>query len=85
MERRTNIRKIVGAGKDILIDGRASLVRSLMGTNLIDEYQFLVQPIIMGKGRQFFTDGIPQMKLRLVESKTLSLGVLALTYQPDKR
>ncbi len=72
-------------GKDIIIDGSASLVHSLMGTDLIDEYRFLVQPIVMGKGRRFFTDGIPQTKLRLVESQTLSLGVLALTYQPDNK
>jgi dihydrofolate reductase len=56
-----------------------------MGNDLIDEYRFLVQPIIMGRGRRFFTDRMPQRKLRLVESKTLSLGVLALTYQPDKK
>jgi len=68
-------------GKDIIIDGSASLVQSLMGTDLIDEYRFLVQPIIMGKGRRFFTDWMPQTKLRHVERKTLSLGVLALTYQ----
>jgi dihydrofolate reductase len=72
-------------GKDIIIDGSASLVHSLMGTDLIDEYRFLVQPMIMGRGRRFLTDGMPQTKLRLVESKTLSLGVLALTYQPDKK
>jgi dihydrofolate reductase len=72
-------------GKDIIIDGSASLVQSLMGTDLIDEFRFLVQPIIMGRGRRFFTDGMPQLRLRLVESKTLSLGVLALTYQSDKK
>jgi dihydrofolate reductase len=72
-------------GKDIIIDGSVSLVHSLMGTDLIDEYQFLVLPIIMGRGRRFFTDGMPPTKLRLVESTTLSLGVLALTYQPDKQ
>jgi len=65
-------------GKDIIIDGSASLVHSLMGTDLIDEYRFLVQPIVMGRGRRFFIDGMPQTKLRLVESKTLSLGSLLL-------
>ena len=72
-------------GKDILIDGRASLVHSLMGTDLIDEFRFLVQPIVMGRGRRFWISGIPATKLRLVESQTLSFGVLALTYQPDKK
>jgi dihydrofolate reductase len=72
-------------GKDIIIDGSASLVQSLMGTDLIDEYRFLVLPFIMGRGRRFFPDGTPQTKLRLVESKMLSFGALALTYQPDKK
>jgi dihydrofolate reductase len=69
-------------GKDIIIDGSASLVQSLMRTDLIDEYRFLVQPFVMGRGRRFFPDGTPPTKLRLVESKTLGFGSLALTYQP---
>ena len=70
-------------GKDIIIDGSATLVQSLMGTGLIDEYRFLVQPFIMGRGRRFFPDGTPPTKLRLVESTALSSGSLALVYQPD--
>jgi dihydrofolate reductase len=72
-------------GKDIILDGSASLVHYLMGTDLIDEYRFLVLPTVMGSGRRFWTSGTPPTKLRLVESKPLSLGVLALTYQPDKK
>jgi dihydrofolate reductase len=67
-------------GKDIILDGSASLVQSLMGTELIDAFWFLVQPIIIGKGGRFFTDGMPQLRQRLVESRTLSLGDLALSY-----
>jgi dihydrofolate reductase len=72
-------------GKDMIIDGSATLVQSLMGTDLIDEYRFLVVPYIMGSGRRFFPDGTPPTKLRLVESKMLSAGTLALIYQPDKK
>jgi dihydrofolate reductase len=72
-------------GKDIIIDGSATLVQSLMGTDLIDEYRFLVMPFIMGRGRRFFSDGTPQTKLRLVESKRLSFETLALIYQPDNK
>jgi len=71
-------------GKDIIIDGSARLVQSLMGTDLIDEYRFLVQPFIMGRGRRFFPDGTPPTKLRLVESAQFSFGSLALVYQPVK-
>jgi dihydrofolate reductase len=45
-------------GKDIIIDGSASLVQSLMRTDLIDEYRFLVQPFVMGRGRRFFRTGL---------------------------
>ena len=69
-------------GKDIIIDGSATLVQSLQGTGLIDEYRFLVEPFIMGRGRRFFAEGTAMHKLRLVESKTLDSGTLALIYQP---
>jgi dihydrofolate reductase len=70
------------SGKDIIIDGSATLVKSLQGTGLIDEYRFLVEPFIMGSGRRFFEDGTAMRKLRIVESKTLESGTLALIYQP---
>lgn len=72
-------------GKDIIIDGSGTLVQSLMGTGLIDEYRFLVQPFVMGSGRHFFSDGTPPTALKLVESKMLSFGSLALVYQPVER
>ena len=72
-------------GKDIIIDGSATLVHSLMGTDLIDEYRFLVVSYIMGRGRRFFPDGTPPTMLRLVESQRLSFGTLALIYQPDTK
>jgi dihydrofolate reductase len=70
-------------GKDILIDGSATLVRSLMATDLIDEYRLLVQPMMMGTGKRLFTAEMPSTRLKLVDAKPLSLGVVALTYQPD--
>ena len=72
-------------GKDIIIDGSATLVHSLMGTGLIDEYRFLVQPFIMGTGRRFFPDGTPPTELKLVESRLLSFGSLALVFQPASK
>ncbi len=71
-------------GHDILIPGSATLVQSLMHTDLIDEYQFLVHPMIMGSGKRFFKDGMGMTRLKLVESKTLSLGVVLLCYKPAK-
>jgi dihydrofolate reductase len=70
-------------GKDILIDGSATLVRSLMATDLIDEYRLLVQPMMLGTGKRLFTEEIPSTRLKLVDANPLSLGVVALTYQSD--
>ena len=68
-------------GKDIIIDGSGTLVQSLMGTDLIDEFRFIVEPFIMGTGRRFFSDGTLPTKLKLVESKALDSGSLALIYK----
>jgi dihydrofolate reductase len=71
-------------GRDIVLDGSATLAHSLMEAGLIDEYRFLVQPHIMGTGLRFFAEGTPPTRLKLVNAQSLSLGVLALTYQPDR-
>lgn len=69
-------------GGDILMTGCATLVQSLMETDLIDEYRLLVQPIIMGSGKRFFKDGTHTTRLKLVKTKTFSLGVILLSYRP---
>jgi dihydrofolate reductase len=71
-------------GQEMQIEGSATLVHSLMEAHLIDEYRFLVHPIIMGSGKRFFKDG-SNAPLKLVEAKTFSLGVVFLRYQPDKK
>ena len=71
-------------GKDILIEGSATLVPSLAQAGLIDEYKLLIHPAIMGSGKRFFREGIGLTKLKLIESKPLSLGVVALSYEPAK-
>lgn len=57
-------------GKDIIIDGSATLVQTLMGTGLIDEYRIWSSPTSW-VGWCFFPDG-PSSKLELVESKRQS-------------
>jgi dihydrofolate reductase len=71
-------------GQNILINGSAILVKSLMPTDIIDEYRFLVHPIIMGSGRRFFKDGMSTTKLKLVKTEAFPLGVVLLCYRSAK-
>ncbi|HMB93684.1 MAG TPA: dihydrofolate reductase family protein [Rhodothermales bacterium] len=69
------------SGDYILIPGSAMLIESLMEMNLIDEYRFLVHPIIMGSGKRFFKDGMPTTGLKLVKTEALDLGVMLHCYR----
>jgi dihydrofolate reductase len=69
-------------GKEIQIEGSATLVQSLAQANLIDEYRFLVHPIIAGSGRRFFTEGMQTNGLKLVKTQPFDKGVVLLCYQP---
>ena len=70
--------------RGILIYGSASLVQQLTNLDLIDEYQLLVHPVVLGSGKRLFQD-VHNTNLKLVESKAFSSGVVALTYQPAKK
>ncbi len=67
-------------GREIQIEGSALLVQSLMAANLVDEYRFLVHPIIAGKGKRFFKDGMSTGALTLVSTQALDKGVMVLCY-----
>jgi dihydrofolate reductase len=71
-------------GGDLVIAASPKLTQSLMGSNLIDEYRFLLDPIVVGGGTRFFADGF-KMNMQLIESKRFASGIVALTYQPDRK
>jgi dihydrofolate reductase len=69
-------------GKDILVGG-VSIPSQLIELGLVDEYHFVVQPIIAGEGRRLLADVSLRERLqpKLVESKTLKSGCVALRYR----
>jgi dihydrofolate reductase len=69
-------------GKDLHVIGSGDLAQTLMQHDLVDEYQVMVHPVILGSGKRLFREGSPRTALRLVDTKTTSTGVLILTYQP---
>ena len=69
-------------GENILVGGSCTLVQTLIQNNLVDEYRFLVYPVILGSGKRIFLDGA-NATLKLVETKTFG-DVTALVYHPSQ-
>ena len=69
-------------GEDISISGSGSLVRSMLKDGHIDELRLMVHPVVVGSGKRLFEEGVDQIALELVDSKTFSTGVVYLTYRP---
>ncbi|MEI6488816.1 MAG: dihydrofolate reductase family protein [Bacteroidota bacterium] len=77
-----NINKIKKQkGKNIILFGSPSAVHSLQNEGLIDEFWLFVNPILLVNGRPLFWGVFPKTKLKLLESKTFSGGVIALHYE----
>ncbi|MEX0788471.1 MAG: dihydrofolate reductase family protein [Anaerolineales bacterium] len=80
------VNKLKGeSGRHILLPGSATLVNSLHRAGLIDEYQLFVHPILVGRGKRLFKDGIDPTLLTLAGTRTFDNGVVVLTYRPKGR
>src|SRR5918995_707223 len=67
-------------GKDMIVFGSGSVVSELTRHGLIDEYQFVVNPVLLGQGR-FLLEGVSQgAKLELRDSKPYPSGNVVLSY-----
>jgi dihydrofolate reductase len=67
--------------RDIFLFGSADLAASLMAHRLIDEFRIAVNPIILGGGTPLFKSG-ERVKLKLLDSKPHSTGIVILRYEP---
>jgi dihydrofolate reductase len=69
-------------GNGIAILGSGTIVSQLAPTRLIDEYQVVVNPIVLGKGRPLF-DGLEKtLNLKLTKTRAFGNGKVYLCYQP---
>jgi dihydrofolate reductase len=83
---RTNLRDEIlklrkQPGKNILVGG-VDIPSQLIQLGLVDEYRFVVGPILAGEGRRLLEGvSLPEkLKLKLAESKTFKSGCVALRY-----
>jgi len=70
------------SGGDILIPGSSQLVNGLAEHGLIDEYQLLIHPIVVGKGKHLFEAGATPTLFTVAETRTFGTGVVGLVCRP---
>jgi dihydrofolate reductase len=69
--------------QDMVILGSGSIVSQLTELRLIDAYQFVVDPVVLGKGRTMFDTVTGKVPLRLTSSRTFGNGNVLLSYELD--
>jgi dihydrofolate reductase len=70
-------------GENMVILGSGTIVSQLSAERLIDEYQLVFHPIVLGAGRTLF-DGLKEkMKLKRTNMRTFKNGNVVLSYEPE--
>ena len=78
----TEVRKMKNEPIDIAILGSGSIVSQLTKESLIDEYQFVVTPVVLGKGRTMFEGIKERLSLKLTTTRAFANGNVLLSYLP---
>ncbi len=67
-------------GGDLRVIGSSDLVHSLIEHNLVDEYNLMIDPLILGGGKRLYPDDGTLRPLQLVNSRVTTKGVVLATY-----
>jgi len=67
------------AGKNIYLDGSSVLVKTLIQNNLVDQFNLLVYPLILGTGKKLFAND-NRLDLQLLETRQFPSGVVLMKY-----
>lgn len=66
-------------GKDMVLWGSISLAQSLIHEGVIDEYQLVVCPVVLGEGRRLFDESTPG-EMHLLSTRSFDRGAVLLSY-----
>jgi dihydrofolate reductase len=69
-------------GGDLHVIGSTKLVQTLIEHDLVDEFRFMIDPLIVGGGKRIWPDDGARRPLRLVDSKLTTTGALLAKYAP---
>jgi dihydrofolate reductase len=70
-------------GGDIFVFGSADFSRTLIEHDLVDEYRFGINPVLLGSGVPFFRRSGGRRNLKLLEAKPFRSGLVILHYRPE--
>jgi dihydrofolate reductase len=70
-------------GNDMVIMGSGSIVSQLTQQGLIDEYEVVVNPLVLGRGRTMFEGVKEKLNLKLIKTRSFSNGNVFLCYEPE--
>jgi dihydrofolate reductase len=71
-----------GDGPDLLVQGSSDFLQTLLSNNLIDEFNLLIFPLLLGKGKRLFGAGTVPAGMKLVTSRSFPSGVIMAKYEP---
>jgi dihydrofolate reductase len=74
--------QLTAEGMNLVVNGGPGLGSTLAQLGLVDEYHFLVQPIVAGRGPQLLGGVRDRLNLKLTETKPFGSGVVLLRYTP---
>ena len=78
------VQQLKGEPGEGLAVGGVTLPLALANLGLIDEYEFVVQPIVAGHGPMLFAGLSERLELKLMGRQELQSGAVALRYQPSR-
>lgn len=68
-------------GKDLVMFGGANLASAFVKRGLLDEYQLIVNPVVLGKGTPIFQEMKEILHMELIETRTFKCGNVLLSYK----
>jgi len=70
------------SGRDIVVTGSITLCHVLIEAGLVDEYRLFVYPVVQGRGRRLFPEGVEFPRLALLDAKVFRSGITYSRYAP---
>ncbi len=76
------VRRVKAAdGPDLIVWGSSTLTSVLLDQGLVDEVVLAVYPVLLGRGKRFFSDTVGPRELALVSTQAFPSGIIFSTYK----